>query len=133
MKEKSSSSPSPTNSEATKDVEPPSFPKYSRGLSDGSTGEDNPNYSGKLKSTGISYKVNKCIVMKSFYFISGGGVKNNDYTIFNQILFLGAASINAPRSEMEVQKNMGILNSQKQAKPIEVSVSIPSNSDGHVM
>ncbi|KAG0721039.1 Rab GTPase-activating protein 1 [Chionoecetes opilio] len=56
-----------------------------------------------------------------------------DYTIFNRVTYQGAASINAPRSEVEIQRNMAILNAQAQEQALEVSVSVPSNSEGYVM
>lgn len=62
---------------------------------------------------------------------------SGDYTIFNRVTYLGAASINAPRSEAEIQRNMAILNAQAQEQAqeqaLEVSVSVPSNSEGYVM
>ena len=58
---------------------------------------------------------------------------SGDYTIFNRVTYLGAASINAPRSEGEIQRNMAILNAQAQEQALEVSVSVPSNSEGYVM
>lgn len=58
---------------------------------------------------------------------------SGDYTIFNRVTHLGAASINAPRSEAEIQRNMAILNAQAQEQALEVSVSVPSNSEGYVM
>ncbi|XP_042229532.1 rab GTPase-activating protein 1-like isoform X2 [Homarus americanus] len=58
---------------------------------------------------------------------------SGDYTIFNRVTYLGAASINAPRSEAEIQRNMAILNAQAQEQALEVSVSVPSNSEGYVI
>ncbi|XP_042874491.1 rab GTPase-activating protein 1-like isoform X2 [Penaeus japonicus] len=58
---------------------------------------------------------------------------SGDYTIFNRVTHLGAASINAPRSEAEIQRNMAILNAQAQEQALEVSVSVPSNSEGYVI
>ncbi|XP_068203529.1 rab GTPase-activating protein 1-like isoform X4 [Palaemon carinicauda] len=58
---------------------------------------------------------------------------SGDYTIFNRVMYLGAASINAPRSEAEIQRNMAILNAQAQEQALEVSVSVPSNSEGCVI
>ncbi|KAK7066764.1 Rab GTPase-activating protein 1 [Halocaridina rubra] len=58
---------------------------------------------------------------------------SGDYTIFNRVMYLGAASINAPRSEAEIQRNMHILNAQAQEQALEVSVSVPSNSEGCVI
>lgn len=60
----------------------------------------------------------------------GGG---GDYTIFNRVMYLGAASINAPRSEAEIQRNMAILNEQAKEQALEVSISVPSDSEGHVI
>ncbi|KAL1138790.1 hypothetical protein AAG570_008852 [Ranatra chinensis] len=53
-------------------------------------------------------------------------------TIFSGVSYLGAATINAPKSEAEIQRNMVILNEQT-VEAIKVSVSIPSCSDGCVV
>ncbi|XP_073988097.1 rab GTPase-activating protein 1-like [Rhodnius prolixus] len=55
-----------------------------------------------------------------------------DCTIFHGVSYLGAAQMNAPKSETEIQRNMVILNEQT-AEAIKVSVSIPSCSDGCVV
>lgn len=47
--------------------------------------------------------------------------------------YLGAAAINAPKSEAEIQRNMSILNEQSLEQAIKVSVSVPSSSDGTVV
>ncbi|KAK7869744.1 hypothetical protein R5R35_008281 [Gryllus longicercus] len=54
-------------------------------------------------------------------------------TIFSGVTYLGAAAINAPKSEVEIQRNMGILNEQSSDQGIKVSVSVPSSSDGTVV
>ncbi|XP_066994263.2 rab GTPase-activating protein 1-like isoform X2 [Anabrus simplex] len=54
-------------------------------------------------------------------------------TIFSGVSYLGAAAINAPKSEAEIQRNMGILNEQSSDQGIKVSVSVPSSSDGTVV
>lgn len=57
-----------------------------------------------------------------------------DCTIFNGVTYLGAANINAPKSEVEIQKNMAILSAeQTQNLEIKVSVSVPSSSHGSVV
>lgn len=56
-----------------------------------------------------------------------------DCTIFSGVSYLGAAAINAPRSEAEIQRNMSILNEQSSEQAIKVSVSVPSSSDGTVV
>ncbi|XP_069685787.1 rab GTPase-activating protein 1-like isoform X2 [Periplaneta americana] len=56
-----------------------------------------------------------------------------DCTIFSGVSYLGAAAINAPKSEAEIQRNMGILNEQSSEQAIKVSVSVPSSSDGTVV
>lgn len=57
-----------------------------------------------------------------------------DCTIFNGVTYLGAANINAPKSEIEIQKNMAILSAeQTQNLEIKVSVSVPSSSHGSVV
>lgn len=54
-------------------------------------------------------------------------------TIFSGVTYLGAAAINAPKSEAEIQRNMVILNEQSSEQGIKVSVSVPSSSDGVVV
>ncbi|XP_024946020.1 rab GTPase-activating protein 1 isoform X2 [Cephus cinctus] len=55
-------------------------------------------------------------------------------TVFNGVTYLGAAAINAPKSECEIQRNMNILNAeQTQNLGIKVSVSVPSSSQGCVV
>jgi len=60
-------------------------------------------------------------------------VNNYSYTVFNQIAYLGSATVNAPRSESELQRNMAILSRQSSGQPIEVTLLIPSSADGTVM
>ena len=54
-------------------------------------------------------------------------------TIFAGITYLGAANINAPKSEQEIQRNMSELNSETISAGLKVSVSIPMTSDGLIV
>lgn len=54
-------------------------------------------------------------------------------TLFNRISYLGSASINAPRDQNEIQKNIAILNEQSCEHAIEITLSIPNNSEGSVI
>ncbi|CAL4092407.1 unnamed protein product, partial [Meganyctiphanes norvegica] len=83
------------------------------------TGANNPSFTQHFSDDETSHNVGE----------AGGG----DYTIFNRVMYLGAASINAPRSEAEIQRNMAILNDQAQEQALEVSVSVPSDSEGYVI
>nr|CAD7450307.1 unnamed protein product [Timema bartmani] len=56
-----------------------------------------------------------------------------DCTIFSGVSYLGAAAINAPKSEAEIQRNMVILNEQSSDQAIKVAVSVPSSSHGIVV
>ncbi|XP_021936280.1 rab GTPase-activating protein 1-like [Zootermopsis nevadensis] len=58
---------------------------------------------------------------------------HQDCTIFSGVSYLGAAAINAPKSEAEIQRNMCILNEQSSEQAIKVSVSVPSLSNGTVV
>ncbi|XP_061189022.1 rab GTPase-activating protein 1-like isoform X2 [Saccostrea echinata] len=59
------------------------------------------------------------------------GNMDEGYTTFNGVTYLGCALVNAPRSEVEIYRNMSILNEQsKQAIPIELF--IPRTSEGNV-
>ena len=53
--------------------------------------------------------------------------------IFNRIAYLGAATVNAPRGESELQRNRAILSRQSGGQPIEVSLTVPANSSGSVV
>ena len=55
-------------------------------------------------------------------------------TVFNGVSYLGAAKMNAPKSEAEIQRNMKILNAESANQDeIKVSISIPNCSQGSVM
>ncbi|CAH0552956.1 unnamed protein product, partial [Brassicogethes aeneus] len=58
---------------------------------------------------------------------------DQECTIFSGVTYLGAAAINAPKSEAEIQRNMAILNEQSSELGIKVSVSVPSMSQGFVV
>ncbi|CAF0843427.1 unnamed protein product [Adineta steineri] len=51
--------------------------------------------------------------------------------LFHGVVYLGSASITAPRSEEELHKNMAILNEQSNMN-IEVTLCVPDNADGVV-
>ena len=54
-----------------------------------------------------------------------------DCVVFHGVTYLGCATVNAPRSEVEIYRNMAILNEQSHgAMPIVLSV--PANADGTV-
>ncbi|XP_016934003.2 rab GTPase-activating protein 1-like [Drosophila suzukii] len=54
-------------------------------------------------------------------------------TIFSGVTYLGAANINAPKSETEVYRIMGELNSGSKSVGLKITVSIPNCSDGLVV
>ncbi|GFS47608.1 rab GTPase-activating protein 1 [Nephila pilipes] len=56
-----------------------------------------------------------------------------DCSLFPHITYLGCAVINAPRSEIEIQRNMSILNQQASDQAIEITLSVPSHSEGSVI
>ncbi|CAG9815561.1 unnamed protein product [Phaedon cochleariae] len=58
---------------------------------------------------------------------------DQECTIFSGVTYLGAAAINAPKSEAEIQRNMTILNEQSTEQGIKISVSVPSSSQGLVI
>ncbi|XP_030757026.1 rab GTPase-activating protein 1-like isoform X2 [Sitophilus oryzae] len=58
---------------------------------------------------------------------------DQDCTIFAGVTYLGAAQINAPKSEAEIHRNMAILNEQSVDQGIKVSVSVPLSSQGLVV
>lgn len=60
---------------------------------------------------------------------------DQDCTIFAGVTYLGAATINAPKSEVEILRNMAELNASSTATGVgmKVSVSIPICSEGLVV
>uniref|UniRef100_A0A1B0CC10 Putative rab gtpase-activating protein 1-like isoform x1 n=1 Tax=Lutzomyia longipalpis TaxID=7200 RepID=A0A1B0CC10_LUTLO len=58
---------------------------------------------------------------------------DQDCTIFSGVTYLGAANINAPKSETEIHRNMSELNNISNAVGLKVSVSIPTCSEGLVV
>ncbi|EDW40697.1 rab GTPase-activating protein 1-like [Drosophila sechellia] len=54
-------------------------------------------------------------------------------TIFSGVTYLGAANINAPKSETEVYRIMGELNSGSKSVGLKITVSIPNCSEGLVV
>ncbi|CAF1416598.1 unnamed protein product [Rotaria sp. Silwood1] len=51
--------------------------------------------------------------------------------LFHDVTYLGSASVNAPRSEEELNRNMAILNEQSHMS-IQVTLCVPDNSNGVV-
>uniref|UniRef100_A0A8C7IYI8 Rab GTPase-activating protein 1 n=1 Tax=Oncorhynchus kisutch TaxID=8019 RepID=A0A8C7IYI8_ONCKI len=72
---------------------------------------------------------------------SGGGsssecspstpIPDEDSVVFNKLTYLGCASVNAPRSEVEALRMMTILRGQCQL-PLDVTLSVPGVSEGTV-
>ncbi|XP_060525757.1 rab GTPase-activating protein 1-like isoform X2 [Cylas formicarius] len=58
---------------------------------------------------------------------------DQECTIFSGVTYLGAAQINAPKSESEIHRNMAILNEQSLEQGIKVSISVPLSSQGIVV
>uniref|UniRef100_A0A669B103 Rab GTPase-activating protein 1 n=1 Tax=Oreochromis niloticus TaxID=8128 RepID=A0A669B103_ORENI len=56
---------------------------------------------------------------------------NEDSVVFSQLTYLGCASVNAPRSEVEALRMMSILRGQCQL-PLDVTLSVPGVSEGTV-
>ncbi|XP_070135936.1 rab GTPase-activating protein 1-like isoform X2 [Drosophila bipectinata] len=54
-------------------------------------------------------------------------------TIFSGVTYLGAANINAPKSETDVYRIMSELNSGSKSVGLKITVSIPNCSDGLVV
>lgn len=54
-------------------------------------------------------------------------------TIFSGVTYLGAANINAPKSEIDIYRIMNELNSNSESVGLKISVSIPNCSDGLVV
>lgn len=51
--------------------------------------------------------------------------------VFSKLTYLGCASVNAPRSEVEALRMMSILRSQCQIS-LDVTLSVPNVSEGTV-
>uniref|UniRef100_A0A8C1LIZ2 Rab GTPase-activating protein 1 n=1 Tax=Cyprinus carpio TaxID=7962 RepID=A0A8C1LIZ2_CYPCA len=61
----------------------------------------------------------------------GTPVPDEDSVVFSKLTYLGCASVNAPRSEVEALRMVSILRSQCQM-PLDVSLSVPGVSEGTV-
>ncbi|XP_049594949.1 rab GTPase-activating protein 1 isoform X2 [Syngnathus scovelli] len=61
----------------------------------------------------------------------GSPIPDEDSVVFSQLTYLGCASVNAPRSEVEALRMMGILRDQCQL-PLDVTLSVPGVSEGTV-
>jgi len=71
------------------------------------------------------YRVKSDAMSSSFVFLEG------DNTVFTELTYLGSAKVDAPRSEMEINRNMSVLNAQSQMA-IPVTLSVPAHSEGIV-
>lgn len=58
---------------------------------------------------------------------------DQECTIFSGVTYLGAGNINAPKSNMELQRKMSEMNQSSDDVGLRVSVSIPNCSDGFVV
>ncbi|XP_068190732.1 rab GTPase-activating protein 1 isoform X1 [Antennarius striatus] len=58
-------------------------------------------------------------------------IPDEDSVVFSQLTYLGCASVNAPRSEVEALRMMSILRGQCQV-PLDVTLSVPGVSEGTV-
>ncbi|KAJ7986907.1 hypothetical protein DPEC_G00333260 [Dallia pectoralis] len=61
----------------------------------------------------------------------GTPIPDEDSVVFNKLTYLGCASVNAPRSEVEALRMMTILRAQCQM-PLDVTLSVPGVSEGTV-
>ena len=55
----------------------------------------------------------------------------DDVTVFSEVTYLGSASVNAPRSAAEINRNMQILNEQSQMA-MPVALVVPVTASGTV-
>ncbi|XP_041481560.1 rab GTPase-activating protein 1-like isoform X2 [Lytechinus variegatus] len=53
-------------------------------------------------------------------------------TLFSRIFYLGASTVNAPKSENEVTRNMRILKEQESENAMEIVLSVPRTAEGSV-
>ncbi|XP_060939512.1 rab GTPase-activating protein 1 isoform X1 [Limanda limanda] len=58
-------------------------------------------------------------------------IPDEDSVVFSQLTYVGCASVNAPRSEVEALRMMSILRGQCQV-PLDVTLSVPGVSEGTV-
>ena len=72
------------------------------------------------------------------WFISVSSIRSSsslfgldEVVLYNGVTYLGAASVNAPRSEVEINRNLIVLN-ENCATPIPITLSVPTNSEGIV-
>jgi len=71
------------------------------------------------------------VVGQSSYLRWVGSVLCTVPSVINWHVVLGAATVNAPRSELEIKRNMTILNDHN-SEAIPISLMIPNSSDGVV-
>jgi len=72
-----------------------------------------------------SCRIKSDTMSTSFVFLEG------DNTVFTELTYLGSATVDAPRSETEINRNMKVLNTQSQMA-IPVTLSVPAHSEGVV-
>lgn len=84
---------------------------------------------GKHFDSLSSFKMLILLVLSELTVLSD---EQQEYTKFDAVTYLGAANIDAPKSEVEIQRNMQILAAHSSV-PIKVSISVPSCSTGSVM
>lgn len=59
---------------------------------------------------------------------------DGNFTIFGNVLYLGSANIQVPKSEAEILRHINELNtSSGNANGVKVKISIPNCCDGQVM
>lgn len=58
---------------------------------------------------------------------------DGNFTIFSNVLYLGSANINVPRSEAEILRQINELNTSSGNAGVKVKISIPNCCDGQVV
>ena len=58
---------------------------------------------------------------------------DGNFTIFSNVLYLGSANINIPKSEAEILRHINELNTSSGHVGVKVKISIPNCCDGQVV
>lgn len=80
-----------------------------------------------------------CLIIKTgllsdaTYEIDQDYKNDGNFTIFSNVLYLGSANINVPRSEAEILRQINELNTSSGNAGVKVKISIPNCCDGQVV
>jgi hypothetical protein len=78
--------------------------------------------------------LNKLISDAATYEIDPDYKNDGNFTIFSNVLYLGSANMNLPKSEAEILRHINELNTSTAITAgVKVKISIPNCADGQVV